>query len=233
MWNYFYGKGSIDRRLLSHGATNRDPDSQVQRTLVYIPIIHTQADMGSLSESLQHMIVGKFGKTVLKRKVNAVERIWSEIERVIEDLALAYENVRLYQDGLPVCGRETQIVTELANTGSRNHKLLLRLIERGATLMGTESAELLVEEYELSKKTITPGNARKGVTRNHLQQALFDSLLRRRDQFIAHRINDTLCSGETGILFVGMAHSLGNKLSGDIDVVYPLSQPFRQGGRRP
>jgi DNA-binding response OmpR family regulator len=41
---------------------------------------------------------------------------------------------------LPVCGRDLEIVAELAKAGSRNHPLLLRLKGRGALLMGTESA---------------------------------------------------------------------------------------------
>jgi hypothetical protein len=54
-----------------------------------------------------------------------------------------------------------------------------------------------------------------------------DSLLKRRDQFIADRINDTLCPGETGILFLGMLHSLRHLLDEQIKVVYPVNGQFR------
>ncbi|MFH1293180.1 MAG: hypothetical protein ABIJ44_03520, partial [Pseudomonadota bacterium] len=57
-----------------------------------------------------------------------------------------------------------------------------------------------------------------------------DSLLKRRDQYIAARINGTLLVGETGILFLGMLHSLGNWLDKDIRVRYPITRPF-DGGR--
>lgn len=67
---------------------------------------------------------------------------------------LPYPRVRLYQDGLPVCGREVEITTDLARAGSRNHQLLLRVMERDATLMGTESAELLVRDYRLIKQML-------------------------------------------------------------------------------
>jgi len=48
-------------------------------------------------------------------------------------------------------------------------------------------------------------------------------LLDRRNRFIAYRINTTLCTGETGILFLGMLHSLENLLNKDINVIYPVA----------
>lgn len=57
-----------------------------------------------------------------------------------------------------MCGEEEKIGKDLANSGSRNHKLLVRLIEKGATLMGTEAPELLVEEYESYKRLLASGN---------------------------------------------------------------------------
>jgi hypothetical protein len=54
---------------------------------------------------------------------------------------------------------------------------------------------------------------------------LSEALLQRRDQFIAQRINDTLKDGETGILFLGMLHSLERDLQPDVKVIYPLQRP--------
>ena len=39
---------------------------------------------------------------------------------------------------------------------------------------------------------------------------------------MAQRINETLKSGETGILFLGMLHSLEGYLHPDVKVIYPL-----------
>jgi hypothetical protein len=47
-------------------------------------------------------------------------------------------------------------------------------------------------------------------------------LLKRRDQYIARRINDTLLAGETGLIFLGMLHSVRSWLDKDIRVVYPI-----------
>jgi hypothetical protein len=151
--------------------------------------------------------------------------LWTRIEQAIESLALPYKRVRLYQDGLPVCGREVEIATELAKAGSRNHGLLLRLREKGATIMGTESSELLVEEYQLIKEDFASGKPRVATREEPRRKALRDSLLKRRDEYIARRVNETLGAGETGLIFLGMLHSVGSWLDKDIRVVYPV-QPL-------
>jgi hypothetical protein len=203
----------------------------IDRTLIYIPIIHTEADMGRLGGPVRRAALQKLGLRGLKNKANLIDNIWTVIEKTIEGLDLSFEKVRLYQDGLPVCANETAIVADLASK-SRNHRLLMRLLDKGAVLMGTESPELLLEEYELAKEILTAGGNSKAMKIEALRKPVGDSLLKRRDQFIADRINDTLCSGETGILFLGMLHSLGHLLDGQIKVIYPITGPFNRRNRR-
>jgi hypothetical protein len=218
----------LSRQMKYQEGKKRTDSEALIRTLIYIPIIHTETDMGTLSESIQKSTLQKFGKKGLKRKEDMIDNLWTEIERVIDNFALSYEEVRLYQDGLPVCRREAEIVTELAKAGSRNHRLLLVLMKRGARIMGTESLGLLMEEYELDKQILAPRGARGKAVMESSRKALIDSLLKRRDKFISDRINSTLCAGETGILFLGMLHSLHNTLDNDIQVIYPLNPPFKK-----
>ena len=123
---------------------------------------------------------------------------------------------------MPVCGHEREIVSELAGAGSRNHRLLLELEARGATLMGTESPELLVEEYQLATAAFASGAT---VVTDIRQQQSRDTLLEKRDRFVADRINRTLGDGESGILFMGMLHAITQYLDSDIRVDYPLGAP--------
>ena len=88
--------------------------------------------------------------------------------------------------------------------------------------MGTESSELLVEEYQLVKEALATGEPPLATRGEARRKALRDSLLKRRDQYIARRVNGTLGMGETGLIFLGMLHSLGSWLDKDIRVVYPI-----------
>lgn len=192
------------------------------RKLIYIPIIHARAELGALAEVVQCLAVKKLGLKEWERNIRAINREWAVIRDVIGKMELPYRRVRLYQDGLPQCGREVQSVMDLARAGSPNHKFLLSLIQEGATLVGTESPDLLVEEYQLVQHVID-AQSRRGAAQVHAQQqSLIHSLLERRDRYIAERINETLQDGETGILFLGMLHSVQEHLDGDIEVSYPI-----------
>jgi hypothetical protein len=208
-----------------------DKDSRgFPRRLVHIPIIHTLADMGALGASVQRVKLSALGRKGLAHNAAVVDKMWEEIERVVTNLRVTPGMARLYQDGLPVCGHEQEIVSELAKAGSRNHGLLLKLQARGAVLMGTESPELLVEEYQLAGAALASGGVAQAKMR---QKRLRDTLLERRDRYIADRINSTLGAGETGILFMGMLHAVTSYLDRDVKVICPLRPPpLRQGRGR-
>lgn len=86
--------------------------------------------------------------------------------------------------------------------------------------MGTESPELLLEEYELMKQMLQPQKDRPPPS-----QTLARSLLDRRDTFIARRIDETLVAGEAGLLFLGLMHDIEGKLASDITLVHPIGKP--------
>ena len=198
--------------------------SPFQRTLLYFPVIHTQADMGALAESLERIKVSMLGKRRLAQNAIRVDKMWQEVEQSVESLSIVPGKVRVYQDGLAICEHESQIVSDLAQAGSRNHKLLLRLESRGAILMGTESPQLLVEEYHLTTTalaSLTAAGARR------YQQASA-ALLEKRDRYIADRIDTTLATNETGILFLGMLHNVQAYLAPDIEVLYPVPRLERR-----
>lgn len=205
------------------------------RTLIHVPVIHAPVDMGRLAEPIRKIKIEKLGRQGWKSNVAGIEQMWKEIRRRVEQWDLPYPRVRVYQDGLPVCGHEVEIVSDLATAGSPNHQLILYLLKKGAALTGTESAEILLEEYSLVKRFLAAKTEEETRTIAEQQRRLSKDLLRRRDEFIAIRINETLCTGETGILFLGMLHDLGNRLAPDIRVSYLNHPSFRAGktGRSP
>lgn len=191
------------------------------RSLIWLPIIHTEVDQGSLSESIRRAYIRKLGKWKWAQHLEAIERTWQQISDFIDALETDFASMRIYQDGLPVCGRETSIVQELAQAGSRNHILLMRLIEKGAHLMGTESPELLVEEYQLAQRGLESLESGQDGDVTEGQRERSRRLLQRRDRFIAERIDQTLQRGETGLLFLGRLHALDGLLPDDIAIRRP------------
>jgi hypothetical protein len=186
------------------------------RRLVHIPIIHTAADLGSLSKLVQEHYTSVCGKSSWSRREDVVQALWTDIEANLDALRLDPRKTRIYQDGLPICGFEERIVRELAGAGSSNHQLLLRWLDRGAVLMGTEDAQLLMEEYELQKEHL----ARKATTSpaNEERARRLGRVLKSRDSFIAERIAATLQEGEVGLLFLGALHRLDALRSTEIQV---------------
>ena len=195
-----------------------------QRTLIYFPIMHSQADMGGLGEAVKKMEIEKIGIREWSRKVKVIEKYWSRIELCLGMLDFRYDRTRLYQDGLPVCGKEHEIVRELAEKGGHNHRLLQMLMDKGAMLMGTESPGLLKEEYELVKSAMRPvsGDPVEAVRFKAEQREASGDILRRRDAFIANRVDETLYAGEAGVLFLGMFHHALELMPQDIRIIQPL-----------
>jgi hypothetical protein len=210
-----------DARPRAHPQDEAEP-----RTLIYCPVIHSVVDLGALGTPVQTATRTAHGADAWRRRVHTVDQMWNEIERLIEAMDLDLKRTRLYQDGLPVCEHEFEIVKEMTYKGSRNHRILMRLHTKGATLMGTESAPLLLQEYKLAKRILAPDQGElDGDERDALQMHARE-LLKARDRFIAERINTTLAPGEVGILFLGMLHDVAPWLDPDIQVAYPLGTPM-------
>lgn len=172
--------------------------------------------MGALGDRIRQQLVHRFGEQWWRSKTSLVDRIWEDIETTLLNVNLPYDHVRIYQDGLPICGREFDIVRELAAAGSRNHRLLLEMARRGALIMGTESGELLVEEYSRIQRLL--GTSRVPTQQKEVK-ASGNALIERRDRFVANRIDTTLARGELGIVFMGSLHSVARFLPEDIRVV--------------
>ena len=111
------------------------------RRLIHIPIIHSAVDLGSLSESVKAYYAKVVGQSAWTQREQAIEELWKHIRESIQGLHLDDQLVRIYQDGLPVCGFEKKIVRELAEAGSSNHQLIMELIEQGADVILKEARQ--------------------------------------------------------------------------------------------
>lgn len=197
------------------------------RTLIVIPIIHTEKDMGSLLHQIKREYVQRFGHEKWLEHLKSIDQLWTGILQMLTLLELPYPSVRLYQDGLPVCGKESEIVQDVASQGSINHQLLNELMKRGSKLEGTEDAKLLLQEYQFHQSALR--DAPTGPS--HERAELSKRLLMERDQFIAHRINTTLLIGEIGLSFLGLAHTIEPLLQADILVQHLLPSLKEKSGQ--
>ena len=189
------------------------------RRLIHIPIVHSQTDLGSVQERVRQAYVEKGGEKAWKASREALAEFWNALEIAMDRLPVDFTKLRLYQDGLPVCGLEEKIVRDLAQQGGANYRILLKLMERGAKIEGTEDPDLLRKEYELIMARLHADTGSLGGNTDKDENAeIFRDLLERRDRFIAQRIGKTLQAGETGILFLGALHRAAAMLPDTIQV---------------
>lgn len=175
--------------------------------LIYVPVVHSTAEMGSAAPAYKAAFVARYGESKWAERSAEFDAVWRTIADAIKRLGLDLKRVKLYQDSLPVCGRESELVRDLAAQGSRNHQLLESLMREGATLVGAESPALLLDEYRLLQSP----------ERTEAQAA---ALLEARDRFIAGQINATLRDDEDGVLFIGALHKVAKFLPSRINVEY-------------
>ena len=190
------------------------------RRLIHVPIVHSQADLGPIQERVRQAYIEKGGEAAWKASRAALAEFWNAMEIAMDRLPVDFSKLRLYQDGLPVCGLEEKIVRDLAQQGGVNYRILLKLAERGAKIEGTENPDLLRKEYQLIMDGLhaDAGSLGADAARDGNAEILRD-LLERRDRFIAQRIDKTLQAGETGVLFLGALHRATAMLPGIIEVL--------------
>ena len=186
------------------------------RALILFPIIHNPADLGSLGKTAE----SSRNEDQTLQYLDAVEHFWSMIVTVIDGMNLNFQQLKLYQDSLPVCNAIDRIVSEVATSGSKNYALLETLQKKGATLMGTESLDLLLQEKSLMTSLL------QSTDRSEESVEKAQALLNQRDSFIGHRINESLADDEMAILFLGLMHNIKPYLSSDIVVIEPLGKPI-------
>ena len=185
------------------------------RSLVHVAVIHSPQDLGGWAESAEERYRLRFGEEKWKAHLDWIERLWALIGSEVDALAEDSRRVKVYQDGLPICGRELDIARTVAAQGSPNYRLIVRLVERGAELVGTEDPALLLEELRLMRAQ--PESPPEGKLDPTVAERVVASMAKR-DRFIAERVNSTLERDETGLLFLGMLHEVDSYLDPDIRV---------------
>lgn len=193
------------------------------RRLLYVPIIHDEADLGSLGAALAQHSAALAGERRWGIHQETVGGFWATVAAYLSSLDPT--QLKIYQDGLAADGPlGRRIVEGAAEKGSKNYRLILDLLNRGAELRKTEDPVLLLQEWD--NLQLLKGRPANEARRQEVDryQALRDCLMERRDKFIAGAINATLKVGEVGLLFLGAYHNAISRLEGDI-VTEPVKEP--------
>ena len=190
------------------------------RTLIYVPIIHSVADMGTIGDELERKSVSGLGENRWHKHTDTVNGYWAAIESYFEIIDLYIKGIKIYQDGMFVDGEMAlKLIRDGVKSGSKNSAIVANLINRGAILMKTEDFKMVKDEYDGLQSIIkSKTNIQKLIQllRYKMSKPIF---LRRRDRFIAANIDETLEPNETGILFIGAYHKVMNWLPKDITVI--------------
>jgi len=89
----------------------------------------------------------QLGVCVWNEHIQAVDEMWEGISKRLGKLDVEHANLRIYQDGLPLCGRELDIVRECRGTGKPKSPPGAFPGPARRFLEGTEDVQLLLEEY--------------------------------------------------------------------------------------
>jgi hypothetical protein len=186
------------------------------RTLIYIPILHTSADLGSLSKEVTQRGVAAVGEEAWAQHRQTVAGFWRSVGEYCDGIDVT--GMKIYQDGMVADGEVARrIVEDTARAGSLNYQLVQKLLERGASLVKTEDWGLVKQEYDSLLALTRAQSLRSKLFALAKHKLAKGSLLARRDAFMAARINETLQGGETGILFIGALHEV--RVAADIRLI--------------
>lgn len=185
-----------------------------------MPIIHSSADMGSLGKELKHKSADGSTGNKWQKHSETVNGYWDVIESYFENINIGIKGIKIYQDGMFVDGEMAiKIINEGIKSGSKNSKIVSKLIDRGAILIQTEDFGMVKDEYDGFQSILKSKNSITKLFRLLRYKISKSILLTRRDNFISARIAETLKQNETGILFIGAYHNIIKRLPKDIAVI--------------
>ena len=188
------------------------------KKLLYVPVIHMDADLGSLSGEMVKRGIKDYGEEFWNRHRQTISGFWDTLASFFS--AIKVEGFKVYQDGMVADGdMGRKIVDEGVKSGSKNYIIVDDLLKRGAVLVKTEAFNLVKEERDYIVGLMGASSAAKRTVAFLKYKARKNSLLRDRDAYIAQRITKTLNAGETGVLFIGAFHNVRTFLPEDIHVL--------------
>jgi len=186
------------------------------KKLLYVPVLHSPADLGSISSDVASKGIALMGKEKWKKHLKTIDLFWDSIEYYFHSLKNV-NKLKIFQDSFVADGNlGEEIINTAAVKGSRNYSIIKYLISKGAKIMKTEDFSLVKKEVLYISELAKSKNLIKKIIAYLKYKSSKGNLLKERDEFIAKTINESLKEGETAVLFLGAFHNLVPKLAKDI-----------------
>jgi len=190
------------------------------RNLIYVPIIHSSADLGSLSKDVNKKGINSLGEEVWEKHLKTIDDFWSAILHYFYSIFEPDMKMKIYQDCMVADGEVgMKIIEQGIKSGSKNHELISMLIKKGGVLVKTEDFHLVKKELDIFISLTKAKSVLQKLIALIKYNFKKNILLNQRDKFIAKRIDDTLEEDEVGIIFIGAFHRIKKKLPQDIQVI--------------
>jgi len=185
--------------------------------LIYVPVIHMSADLGSIAKQVDKRGVADLGEEVWKKHIKTVKGFWDAVSHYFDSIDVS--GMKIYQDGMVADGKVGQkIVEEGIKSGSKNYELVLGLLKRGAILIKTEDFKFVKEERDRLLAIIEAKPVIQKLISFIKYKLVKNRLLSKRDKFIAKSIEETLKHNEKGVLFIGAYHNIKRRLLKNIQI---------------
>ena len=176
------------------------------------------ADLGSIANHVDKRGIAVFGEEFWKKHRETISGFWDSIVKYFTNLEV--KDFKIYQDGMVADAEVGQkIVEEGVKSGSKNYEIIDDLLKKGAVLVKTEDFALVKEERDRIVKITQAATTTQKLIAYLKYKLAKNRLLKKRDNYIAKRIDETLDYGETGILLIGAYHDIIPKLAKDIQVI--------------
>ena len=176
--------------------------------LIYVPVVHSTAEMGSAAPAYKAAFVARHGEGKWAERSAKFDVIWRAIADAIKALWLDLRRVKLYQDSLPVSGKRWHTFRTWRPWGVRTINFWSASCAEVPCLLA------------LSRRSCSSTNTGCFKSPEERTDVIAAALLEARDRFIAERIDATLGDGEDGILFIGALHKVAKFLPQRIRVEY-------------
>jgi hypothetical protein len=152
-------------------------------------------------------------------------RYWNEVENQLSALELKLGKLdRIYHELMPAGGEDG--IKAIKELNEKSQEIIKNRLDKKAQLEATEESELLTELLDWGRCLAV------GLQNQNVFTRIYESyteVSRKRNEYIARRIDETLKANEIGVLFMREGHQI--QFPQDIQVIYVAPPALDEIGR--